>query len=88
MQARHTKGLMVLVGLVVAAFAVTASADETAQAKARTGEITLRPIIIKERLPRPLAVVDVSRVTTHAAIPLRAFSPIDRIEGATRRAPF
>jgi len=45
-------------------------------------------VVIKSRAPRPLAAVEVARVSTQKAIPLRAFSPIGRIETAARRAPF
>jgi hypothetical protein len=55
---------------------------------AKRGEITLDPIDIPGRLPRPNAAIDIARVSTRTAIPLRPFSPLGRIEGATSRAPF
>lgn len=90
MQSRSRKlGLMMLVGLAAAAISATALADDTAAAKPdKRGVVTVPGVVIKARAPRPLAAVDVARVSTQKAIPLRAFSAVDRIEGATRRAPF
>lgn len=80
---------MILAGAVVGTWVTPALADGKAAASpALQPNVVLPTVVIRERVPRPLAAVDISRVSTQKAIPLRAFSPLDRIEGATRRAPF
>jgi hypothetical protein len=74
---------------IVATFVASASlaaAEPTAQK--RRGEITVEPVNIPGRVPRPLVAVDVARVTTRVAIPQRPFSPVGRIETAARHKPF
>jgi len=94
-RALRSRSLKIWIGLVAAAcaaWATPALADDacvqSSPRTARPGEVTLRCVVIKSRAPRPLAAVEVARVSTQKAIPLRAFSPIGRIETAARRAPF
>jgi hypothetical protein len=88
-RARRLGSLTVWLGVVAACVCSVspARADGTASPAAKPN-VVLPTVLIQERVPRPLAAVMISRVTTQKAIPLRPFSPLGRIEGATRKSPF
>lgn len=65
-----------------------AFAEPTPAKSARRGEITVEPVNVPGRVPRPAVAVDIARVTMRVALPFRSISPASRIEAATRRAPF
>ncbi len=87
-RSRRLRSLTVWLGVLAVSSAACLSSASTAHADPVKPNVILPTVVIRERVPRPLAAVEISRVTTQKAIPLRAFSPLGRIESATRRAPF
>ena len=66
----------------------TLVAPASAQRKSAGGPITIGEITIVGRVPKPVAAVDVSKIQPKLALAELRQPFLERIEAATRRAPF
>ena len=83
--------LIVAIALTVGTLGSAALAEEPAKAKApaaKRGEITLEGLIITLKPPRPVAAVDVARLTPKLTLAELRQTLLQRIEAAIENDPF
>ncbi len=81
--------LVVAVALTLGTLGSTALAEEPAKAHAaKRGEITLDGLIITLKPPRPVAAVDVARLTPKLTLAELRQPLLGRIEAAIEKDPF
>ncbi|MFT3769881.1 MAG: hypothetical protein QM820_31000 [Minicystis sp.] len=82
----HTAKIGAAILLATALWTTTAAADETA--KPAKGTITIDPVKIALRAPRPAVAIDVARVVPRAPLPDLRQPLVDRIGKAVDKDPF
>ena len=81
--------LVVAIALTVGTLSSAALAEGPTKAPAaKRGDITLEGLIITLKPPRPVAAVDVGRLTPKLTLAELRQPLIERIEAATEKAPF
>lgn len=74
--------------LLVLLASLSSSSISSAQRKSAGGPITIGEITIVGRVPKPVAAVDVSKIQPKLALAELKQPFLERIEAATKRAPF
>jgi hypothetical protein len=83
------RAMLQLIGaaLVTLAFTATARAEDKAVKSAQPAPITIE-VVVTQRVPRPQAAVDVSRIAPSRPLAQLKQPLLDRVEKAIDKAPF